>query len=155
MTRLPPDLLALLEVAARHPAGLAPLLDGHLESVAALYQLHPDVVERIRDSLAAMGLQGRAAALALGVAPGHEVAGRAPATDAPDLEAVMRSALETPGGVELLLRAPVERAAVLLGAHPFVIDAARARFMVRRAITHEHPKFAPPRPSADRPQSQP
>jgi len=37
-----------------------------------------------------------------------------------------------PHGVELLTRAPVETAAVLLGAHPFVIEEAR-RTLTRNA----------------------
>ena len=48
---LSPEHVGLLEHAARHPAGATPLLEGHLESVAALYQLHPFAVDALRTHL--------------------------------------------------------------------------------------------------------
>ena len=48
MQDLPEDIAAILELAARHPEGGATLLEGHLESIAALYQLHPVKVEHVR-----------------------------------------------------------------------------------------------------------
>jgi hypothetical protein len=44
-----------------------------------------------------------------------------------DVDAVLAAALALPNGIELLMKAPLETAAVLLGAHPFVVEEARLR----------------------------
>jgi len=158
MTRLPQDVVELLEVAATHPEGIAPLLEGHLESVAALYQLRPNDVERVRDCISVLGVEARAQVLAL--VSDRRFARPQPALRHPaprDVAALIAAAMRTPNGVEFLQHAPVETAAVLFQAHPFVVEAARERLATRRAPTGEHPlPFIPPaRESAPRFWSQP
>lgn len=51
LSHLSAEHSSFLERAARHPEGLEPLFDGHLESVAALYGAHPFDVEAIRRQL--------------------------------------------------------------------------------------------------------
>ena len=63
MPYLPEDVAATLHQAARHPDGGAPLLEGNLESVAALYQLHPSRVERVRSVVAQPGYRSLAEAI--------------------------------------------------------------------------------------------
>lgn len=153
MTRLPHDVVELLEVAASHPEGLAPLLEGHLESVAALYQFRPAEVERVRDCLSVLGLEARAAVLAL--FSDQRFMASQPALRSPparDADAVVSAAMATPNGLEFLLHAPLETAAVLFQAHPFVVEQARERLAVRRTPTGEHalPFVPPARESAPR-----
>lgn len=128
MNRLPVKMMELLELAARHPEGHAPLYEGHLESVAALYQVHPSMVERFRACLAQEGGRRRAGQtlqrLHLHPAP-------APLASASALPsgcaAVIARAMRSPDLIELLASGPVEAAAVLLQTHPFVIDEIRKR----------------------------
>lgn len=49
--QLPAHLVELLQRAVRHPEGIRPLFDGHLESVASLYGAHPFHVEAVRAQL--------------------------------------------------------------------------------------------------------
>lgn len=49
---LPAELWSFLERASGRPEGLAPLFEGHLESVAALYGAHPFNIEEVRRHLA-------------------------------------------------------------------------------------------------------
>ena len=122
--RLPPEVAALLEKAALHPEGGNALLEGHLESVAALYQLHPERVEQVRDAVAEPALMAQAL----------EILGRSrtqPPSPSPsvglrkDHHRLIAEASLVPNGHELLTRAPLEPAAVLLGAHPFDVELAR------------------------------
>lgn len=51
--QLPHDVAALVELAASHAEGHQPLFEGHLESVASLYQVHPERLERAREAFTA------------------------------------------------------------------------------------------------------
>ncbi len=124
MPRLPQDVVELLEFAARHPEGGSALLEGHLESVAALYQLHPAKVEHVRNTISKTGHRAHAEAILSGAgaqAPRSSTE-REARTDA---QALIAHAATTPHGLEFLTRAPIENAAVIFESHPFVVDQAR------------------------------
>jgi hypothetical protein len=139
MFRLPPEIVKLLEAAASHPEGESALFEGHLESVAALYQVHPRTVERLRaavgspaahakatEILASARLNPSAAAQTDRFQP-HEV----------DAAALIAKASALPNGLELLTRGPIETAAVQLGTHPFVVEEARLHLAARvESATH-------------------
>lgn len=122
------DIVQLLELAAIHPEGEVPLFEGDLESVASLYQVHPGVIEQARRALASPEARRLAA----------EICRRARQQDAhrasskarmylKGVVALIARAMCIPNGMELLTRAPIEVAAVQLGAHPFAVEKARAR----------------------------
>ncbi len=121
---LPQDVVELVQHAARHPDGAGPLFEGDLESVAALYQVHPERVEHARRTLEAPQARLHATRLisdgAVGVEPPHRPARKG-------VDEVLAEALALPHGLELLTEAPLEMAAVLLAAHPFIVEEARAR----------------------------
>lgn len=127
MDRLSAEMVHLLELAARHPEGHLPLFEGHLESVAALYQVHPSMVERFRACLEQEGgwvRAMRALQRMLFQALPAPVAGPPLASGC---SAVIARAMASKNLIELLTRGPVEAAAVLLQTHPFVIDEIRKR----------------------------
>ena len=119
------DAVELLALATRHEEGTGPLFSGHLESVAALYQVHPDRLERARQALSEPG----ARRLALECVGGQQdwnqlprAPERVPCTDVPSL---ICAAMSQPHGMDVLTQAPMEMAAVLFGAHPFLVEEAR------------------------------
>lgn len=133
--QLPQDVVALVELAADHADGAAPLFDANLECVAALYQVHPARVERARAAFASPS--ARLEAEALISCHGHHPPPRAPRpVPAPkDAAQLIAEATASPALWDVLLEAPVEQAAVLLGAHPFVVDEARLE-LVQAGATH-------------------
>ena len=122
MTHLPNDVAALVELAASHADGAMPLFEGHLESVASLYQVHPERVERARTSP-----QARTLACELSQKPRVQVRPIAAKRAVKDVDALVKDALASTVARDLVMRAPSELAAMQLGAHPFVVDEARAR----------------------------
>jgi hypothetical protein len=123
MTHLPNDVAALVELAASHADGAMPLFEGHLESVASLYQVHPSRVERARTS-------PQARSLACELSQKQPRVDRRPVVTkrvVKDVDALVKEALDSSATRELIMRAPSELAAMQLDAHPFVIDEARAR----------------------------
>lgn len=147
---LTPAVASLLEQAMQQPAHFTPLRRGHLESVAALFQVHPFVVSELREHLRRPSVRRVVADQLLRVRRSRrpsvarpERATRVPPTVAALLDAVKA----TPGGAELFMNAPTETVATLFGVHPFVVDAARA------VATQHEAKPAPtamplPRPSS-------
>ncbi len=125
--RLPAEELELLEGAAAHPEGVGPLLTCELLAAASLYGAHPELVESTRAHLAELGDEATSELLLAA----HQHVTAPAAVEAPrrprDAGEVLARAMATPNGLELLRDAPVELAAVLLEAHPFVIDEARER----------------------------
>jgi hypothetical protein len=122
MTHLPHDVAALVELAASHADGALPLFEGHLESVASLYQVHPERVERARTSP-----QARTLACELSQKPRPQARPVAAKRTVKDVDALVKEALGSTATREVIMRAPLELAAVQLGAHPFVVDEARVR----------------------------
>ena len=124
MTQLPHDVAALVELAAAHVDGPQPLFEGHLESVASLYQVHPARVERARTALTSPNARRLASAL-VESAPRCEA--RAPLSRPihKDAAGLVTEAMASPRIMELVLRAPMELAAIQLGAHPFIVEEAR------------------------------
>jgi hypothetical protein len=147
MHRLSPAVASLLERAVRQPAHFMPLRKGHLESVAALFQVHPFVVSELRRHLERPTVR-KAVARRLfrtwraqrKVSPPALERRRVP----PTVTSLLEQVKARPGGLELFLNAPTETLATLFHAHPFVVDAARAL-----ATEHEAPTTQPaPRPSS-------
>lgn len=131
MTHLPNDVAALVELAASHADGAMPLFEGHLESVASLYQVHPERVERARTS-------PHARSLACELSKQPRSVNRPSAIKRPamkDVDALVQEALTSAAARELIMRAPMELAAMQLSAHPFVVDAARARLAALQPAT--------------------
>lgn len=122
MTHLPNDVAALVELAASHADGAMPLFEGHLESVASLYQVHPERVERARTSPLARSL-----ACELSQKPRTQVRPAATKRAVKDVDSLVKEALASATARELIMRAPMELAAMQLGAHPFVVEEARAK----------------------------
>ena len=122
MTHLPNDVAALVELAAAHADGAGPLFEGHLESVASLYQVHPARVERARTSP-----QARSLACELSQKPRVDRRPVLTKRTVKDVDALVKEALESSCARVLIMRGPSELAAMQLDAHPFVIDEARAR----------------------------
>lgn len=124
MVQLPAEVVTLLEAAAQHPDGPAALFEGHLESVAALYQVHPAALELLRACIVQPGVKARALEV-LARAPDRVVVPLEVAVRPPNRDALIEKATALPNGLELLTRGPIETAAMQLGAHPFVVDEAR------------------------------
>ena len=123
--QLPHDVAALVKLAAAHADGPQPLFEGHLESVASLYQVHPERLERAREAFTTPNVRRLACELAetsprFDRRPLHT---RAPRKDAHSL---LSEAMASPALMDVLLRAPMELAAIQLGAHPFIVEEARA-----------------------------
>ena len=130
---LPIEVVELLKRAASHPEGAGALLEGNLESAASLYQVHPTRVEQVRGWLSngPASLRRESEEIIGGTAPGRLPAAPSPAWKT--VEQVIAEARALADGLELLANAPVETAATLLSAHPFVIDEARAQLDAGRA----------------------
>lgn len=128
MMQLPHDVAALVELAAAHAEGAQPLFEGHLESVASLYQVHPTRVEHARKAFAAPHARSLASALA---SQTIRCDGLKPTLGSPQKDAatLVREAKASPLTMELVMHAPMELAAVQLGAHPFVVEAARLQLL--------------------------
>lgn len=124
MPRLPLDVVETLELAGRHPEGGAALLEGNLESIAALYQLHPAKVEHVRAWVSQPGTRTHVEEI-LASARAEAPAFPSQPKPAMDARALIARAAAMPDGLEFLTRAPIENAAVLLGSHPFVVEQAR------------------------------
>ncbi len=124
--QLPNDVVALVELAASHADGHQPLFEGHLESVASLYQVHPERLERARQAFAAPHVRKLACELA-DASPRIDRRPLHTRTPQKDAEQLLLEAMASPAVMDVLLRAPMELAAVQLGAHPFVVEEARQR----------------------------
>jgi hypothetical protein len=138
MVPLPLDVVKLLEAAASHPEGDAALFEGHLESVAALYQAHPHTLERLR-ALVAEPAGKLEVARILAQARLNPAAPQSVAealTALIDPAAVITKASAMPNGLELLTHGPIETAAMQLGTHPFVVEEARQHLAARSAGGH-------------------
>lgn len=122
---LPMHVVELLEHAARHPDGAQPLFDAQLECTAALYQVHPERVEAARSHFTDATRAKAELIVSRAVADQPREVETAPVRK--DADAVISAALAMPHGFSLLMKAPIERAAVLLDAHPFVVEEARVR----------------------------
>lgn len=125
MTHLPTDVAALVELAASHAEGAQPLFEGHLESVASLYQVHPEHVERARAACTTAHGRSLASLLVDRAVSGERRAVASPRPAGRDVASLMSEAMSSTSARDLILRAPVELAAIQLGAHPFVVDEAR------------------------------
>lgn len=145
---LPVPVVELLEHAARHPDGERPLFEAQLESTAALYQVHPRHVELARECLAQAD-DRREAELILSRTRRTVLEFPVPAPSPRGADEVIAAALALPHGVELLMKAPIELAAVQLQAHPFVVEEARVRLASSSEVTVNSILSAPP-PSAPR-----
>lgn len=146
MDQLSPAVASLLEKAVRQPAHFTPLRRGHLESVAALFEVHPFVVSELREHLERPAVRKTVAEKLYRtwrakrpVKPSSSASRRVAPTVAALLDAVKR----TPGGAELFMNSPTETVATLFHVHPFVVDAARAV-----ATQHEDTTAPAPRPSS-------
>lgn len=146
MDSLSPAVASLLEKAVHQPAHFTPLRRGHLESVAALFEVHPFVVSELREQLKRPAVRKTVAEKLYRTWRAKRPAKatvsasrRVPPTVAALLDAVNA----TPGGPELFMNAPTETVATVFHVHPFVVDAARAV-----ATQHEDTKAPAPRPSS-------
>ena len=132
MIQLPVELVKLLEAAACHPEGESALFEGHLESVAALYQVHPQTVEELRAAIAQPAAQAQAARIVerarLNPAPAPTPE---PARATTCHQTLIARASALPHGLELLRRGPIETAAMQLESHPFVVEQARLHLAAR------------------------
>jgi hypothetical protein len=128
MDQLSPAVASLLEQAVHRPAHFTPLRRGHLESVAALYEVHPFVVSELREQLQRPGVRQAVAGRLFRTWRARRssaVSTRAPRRVAPTVAALLEAVRATAGGQELLLHAPIETVATMFHVHPFVVDAAR------------------------------
>lgn len=131
MTQLPTDVADLVELAASHAEGAQPLFEGHLESVASLYQVHPERVERARTACTTPHARRLASALVDQARP-CEVRPVPVRAVRKDVFALLAEALASTSIRDLILRAPMELAAVQLGAHPFIVEEARLRLTAQQ-----------------------
>jgi hypothetical protein len=125
---LPKDAVELLDLAVHHPDGASALWEGQLESTAALYQVHPSRVEALRERLSDDASRAAAEATAETHPPPLPKV-KAPSTP-PDPRTLLAMAVARPEGLEMLLKAPLETAAICFGAHVFVVEEAR-RLMIQ------------------------
>ena len=123
--QLPHDVAALVELAASHADGAQPLFEGHLESVASLYQVHPERVERARTAFAAPHAHRLATALIDQVLRADDAPLPPLRTQEKDAASLVVEAIVSPCVMEVLMKAPMELAAMQLRAHPFVVEKAR------------------------------
>ncbi len=117
----------MVELAAAHLEGAQPLFEGHLESVASLYQVHPNRVERARTACTTPQARKLACELVQRAPRGTQRVAATPRATPRDVSTLVLEAMSSPATRELIMRAPMELAAVQLGAHPFVVEEARAR----------------------------
>lgn len=122
-TELPRETRELLSSALHHPEGAGPLWDAHLESAAALYQVKPARLEALRRELPVAPEAHVSRALICDVAPRLQVTERR--ATPPDALELISLAATRPDGLDVLLRAPLETAAILFGAHVFAVEEAR------------------------------
>lgn len=133
--RLEPELRALVERSAALPRGLAFVRRGPVECVAAALGAHPRLVERLRRSLE----EPEQRALAIAAFSRARGAPRTSLEREPGLSPVCdpaRLAAEAerhPLGIQFLLCAPLENAAIAFGAHPEVVAGAR-RILAARGV---------------------
>lgn len=148
MDQLSPAVASLLERAVHQPAHFTPLRRGHLESVAALFEVHPFVVSELREQLQRPAVRRTVAEkLYRTWRAKHPVKARSAATTPrrvpPTVAALLEAVKAAPGGPELFMNAPTETVATVFHVHPFVVDAARAV-----ATQHEDTSAPAPRPSS-------
>ncbi len=126
--RVTPEVLELLERSTAIPRGLAFVHRAPLDSVAVTLGVHPRVVEHACDCLdhaEARAMMIRYFARALERRRSRMPPAPPPEEAATDPELLLRTAEGHPFGLEFLLHAPFETAALMFGAHPFVVLAAR------------------------------
>jgi hypothetical protein len=146
MDSLSPAVASLLEKAVHQPRHFTPLRKGHLESVAALFEVHPFVVSELREQLKQPALRKTVAERLYRMWRAKrpaKVAVPAPRRRPPTVASLLDAVKAAPGGPELFLNAPTETVATVFRVHPFVVDAARAA-----ATQHEDTKAPAPRPSS-------
>lgn len=128
MEHLSPAVASLLEAVVRQPTHFTPLRTGHLESVAALFQVHPFVVSELREQLRRPSVRRTVAAPLYRAWRGRKALDAGPCWKrraAPTVAALLQAVEATPGGTELFTHSPVETVATLFRVHPFVVEAAR------------------------------
>jgi hypothetical protein len=146
MEELSPAVSKLLARALEEPTHFGPLRRGHLESVAALFQVHPFVVSELREHLERPEVRQSVADQLLKTWRARRAASRvetAPRRAPPTVAALLEAVQATPGGPELFLNATAETVATVFEVHPFVVEAARAV-----ATEHQEAVTPMPRPSS-------
>lgn len=124
------EVLALVERAARVPDGLAVLEGAPLECVAVLLGVAPGVVERARAALTDPAVRAAATRHHLRLTAGRRASSGAAAPPRPaapprDPQSLLLVALARAGGVDVLLGAAPEAAAVAFGVHPELVLRTR------------------------------
>jgi hypothetical protein len=125
------EVRAAAERAAGHADGLAILREAPLECAAVLLGLDPLRLERVRAALAdpdtlADALRAHAHARDRAASTRRSApAGDAPVSPPGDAAALLEAAGRRAGGLEILLEAPAECAAILFSVHPALVLRAR------------------------------
>lgn len=122
------EVLALVERAAQVSDGLALLERAPLECVAVLLGVEPRRVERVRAALEDPAVRAEAASAFARFTASRRAAAvppPAPVRAPRDPDALLGAAAARDGGVELLLSAAPEAAAIAFGVHPDLVHRAR------------------------------
>jgi len=138
-----PEVREVIERSARLHHGLAFVHLGPLECVALMLGVHPRLVEQAR---ACLDRPDERTLLIRTYVSAAERAGREPrASASPGAmpapkgpEELILHAERHALGIEFLIRAPLETAAVIFAAHPDAVSAAR-EILARRGIAPERP----------------
>jgi hypothetical protein len=129
------DVRDLLARVVEAPGGFKLLCQGHLESVASFFHAPVLLVDQARELLRdpkSRALVARALVEARKDHRAHPHPHEAPHPPhhvEKQVDALLRDVKACPGGVELLTEAALETAALLFGAHPFVVQQARERLV--------------------------
>lgn len=145
--KLTPDVVELLEMVAVHRAGEGPLFSGAIEASAALYEVSPHLLEHARVCLASPDARLEAATI---IAQARRMSecdntvdlSHPVMTSMSDVPALVADAEAVPHGLELLTREPAAMAAVLFGAHPYVVEEARA-YLAQHSPAEDEPHDSP------------
>lgn len=141
-TWLTPEVLELIARSTALRRGLAFVNNAPIDSVAVALGVHAHAVDRARDCLErtdarklvlreySRALEQRRSAPPPPLSPRNM-----PAPHAPD--DVIQKAYEHPLGVQFLLCAPLETAAITFAVHPDVVSEARGRLAQRGVLPEE------------------